>query len=248
MVKHLLRIVLICFASTLSGCESILFDDLSEIEQQTVSNEYFKHIVATNSFNIVLKQQDDFSVTVEAPVELQDGVRVSIVNDTLTISDTNKYKWSPSYKMPCVTFGFPNMPSMHIKAPANVQTEGVLKQSTFRLLTTSHTGNISLNVDVTSLSVVTGKTQDSGVFTVVGRAGNASFWMRNSASLNAINLDSDNVRVINNSRSDSYVHTNGTLRVTINSCGNVYYSGTPNEIVIDELSSTGSLIPLILNK
>ncbi|MDY0200653.1 MAG: head GIN domain-containing protein [Bacteroidales bacterium] len=244
MVKHLFRIVFICFAPLLSGCEALFFDDLSEIEQLTISNESFKHIVVSNSFNIVLKQQEDFSVTVEAPVELQDGVKVRIVNDTLTISDTNKYQWSPSYKIPCVTFSFPTLPSIHIKAPVNMQTVGVVKQPAFRLLTTAHTGTINLNVDVTSLSVGTGHTYDSGVFTVTGKAGNAFFWMRNSASLNASNLDSDNVRVINNSRGDSYVRTNGKLQVIINSHGNVYYSGTPNEIVIEELTSTGSLIRL----
>lgn len=244
MAKHFFCIAIICFTALLTGCEVILFDDLSETEQLMVSSECFKHIVITNSFDIVLKQQDDFSVTIDAPVELHDGVKVSIVNDTLTISDTNKFQWSPSYIIPRVTFSFPNLPSIYVKAPVNIQTDGILKQTTFRILTTAHTGSINLNIDVTSLSITTGHTYDSGVFTVTGQAGNASFWMRNSASLNAIDLDSDNVRITNNSRGDSYVRSNSKLRVTINSYGNVYYSGNPNEIVIDEQSSTGKLIPL----
>ena len=244
MIKRFLHTVFICFVSMFFGCEAFLFDDLSDVEHCVVSSEYFKHIVVANSFDIVLKQQDYYSVTVQAPVELQEGVRVSIVNDTLTISDNNRYQWSPSYKMPVVIFGFPNLPSMHIKAPANVQVDSVLKQHSFRLLTTSHTGNINLNVDVMTLSVGTGYTYDSGVFTISGRTGNASFWMRNSSTLNAIDLNSESLRVINNSRGDSYVRTNGKLRVTINSYGNVYYLGNPSEIVVEEQSSTGELIPL----
>ena len=244
MNKHLFRIVLICFTLLLTGCEGLFFDNLSETQKLTISNESFKHIVVSSSFNIVLKQQEDFAVTVEAPVELLNGVQVSIVNDTLTISDTNKYQWSPSYIIPSVTFAFPNLPSIHIKAPVNLQTEGIVKQSSFQILTTSHTGSVNLNVDVDYLSIVTGFTYDSGVFTVTGRASSAFLWMRNAALLNALDLLLDNVWIINNSRGDSYIQTKGKLQVAINSSGNVYYLGTPNEIVIDELSSTGSLIPL----
>ena len=97
---------------------------------------------------------------------------------------------------------------------------------------------------MTSFTIVTGNTYDSGIFTVTGTATNASFWMRNSASLHALELNSPNLRVVNNSKGNSYVQANGKLRVTLNSYGNIFYQGTPSEIVIDELSSTGKLIPL----
>jgi 5-enolpyruvylshikimate-3-phosphate synthase len=125
-----------------------------------------------------------------------------------------------------------------------MSTEGTITQPSLRIITTSHTGRVNLDVDMNSLSIVTGNTYDSGIFTVSGSASSASFWMRNSATLHALDLVSGNVRVVNNSKGDSYVCTDGNLRVTINSFGNIYYQGNPQQIVVEEMSSTGSLIPL----
>lgn len=236
--------ILLLFAFVFAGCEAILFDDLSEMDQLSIHGEHYSFVQVNSSFIITLKQQQEFGVTIDAPAELIDGIEAKIVNDTLVITDTNSYKWSPSYKIPRLMLCFPNLPRMHIKAPVDMETDGTITQPSLRIVTTSHTGRVNLNVDMTSLTIVTGNTYDSGIFTVTGTATNASFWMRNSASLHALELNSPNLRVVNNSKGNSYVQANGKLRVTLNSYGNIFYQGTPSEIVIDELSSTGKLIPL----
>jgi hypothetical protein len=244
MGKFRFSLLLLSLATLLAGCEVLFFDDLSSMQQVTVSDKPYKFVEVRSSFNITLKQQDEFDIIVDAPEELIDGIEIFIANDSLIVNDTNKYQWTPSYKIPKLTLCFPNLPNIHIKAPVDMSTEGTITQPSLRIITTSHTGRVNLDVDMNSLSIVTGNTYDSGIFTVSGSASSASFWMRNSATLHALDLVSGNVRVVNNSKGDSYVCTDGNLRVTINSFGNIYYQGNPQQIVVEEMSSTGSLIPL----
>ena len=243
MCRKLSALAIICMLS-LCGCEDMILDRYGDIETVEETLPVITKFEVLNGFNIYLKPDTLYKIIVEAPSAMLGDIVFDVNEGVLTLSDKNGFKWNPAYVTPSVTICFPVLEHISIAAPANIKTLGTIQQESLYILTTLHTGVVELDVDVDRLNIITGNSIDSGIFIISGRAANASFWMRNSASLNALSLDAGFVRMINNTKGDSYVQVNQTLRVVLNSYGNVYYTGNPTTIDIQERSSTGNLYPL----
>jgi hypothetical protein len=217
-----------------------------EIEKTslTLNNTYFKEIKVKSSFNIILKQDSLFRVTIETSESSLQNISAYTLGDTLFLLDENPNKWRTNYQTPTVTIHFIEIEKFNIYAPGNISSDGVIQQNNFRFFSTQHIGVVNLYLNVQNLSLITGNSQNMGVYNLSGSAKYSNIWIRNTCSLNAKDLLIDDARIVNNSLNDCYVHTKNRLRVTLNSSGNIYFLGNPNEIVIDEQSATGKLINL----
>jgi len=163
------------------------------------------------------------------------------------LEDSNLKNRLPSYKTPSIVISFPEIEYFRMRAPGEIETDGVIKQNTFKLLSIRHIGTFRMAFDVGYLQVVTGLNRSASKYIISGEAQRAYFWMRNSSKLNALELNTKNrTTIVNNSIRDSYVNVtnNNTFKVTLNAYGNVYYKGSPEEIIIEEQSSDGRLIQI----
>lgn len=244
MYRKLSAIAIFLCVLSLCGCEDMILDRYGDIETVEEPLPVITKLEALNGFNIYLKPDTLYKIIVEAPRAKLGNIVFEVNDSVLTLADRNGFKWNPAYVIPSVTLCFPLLENISIAAPANIKSIGTIQQESLYIETARHTGLVELDVDVDWLSIITGNSVDSGIFIVSGRAAKASFWMRNSASLNALSLDAGFVRMINNTKGDSYVQVNQILRVVLNSYGNVYYTGNPTTIDIQERSSTGNLFPL----
>ncbi len=219
------------------------FNDNNELQRE-VADIAFKQVRVNDVFDVVLKQDAEFRVEINAPASTIDGIDCFVNGDTLELFDRNPRKWRTGYVTPQVVIYFPTLEYFRSYAPGNISSSGTISQTNFRVFITHHIGTVNLDVDVDNLGLFAGNTNNMGIYNISGRADYAYMWMRNGCTLKAEGLSVKSARVINNSYNNIYINIDSKLRVTLNSSGNVYYRGNPSEIIIEEQSSTGKLIKL----
>ncbi len=202
MLRGFLGTILLSILLVQTSCERMFFEDLSDITKQVYDDIQFKELKVKSGFNIVLKQDSIYRVVIETPREFQENILVSIDTDTLIIEDKNSKKWVASYLPSTVIVHFPTISRVKLVSPSNIDTEGTITQSSFRILSTNHSGTVNLNLDVNSLSIITGFTFDTGIYNLYGKANSAYVWARNVVSVNALNLEIGSARIVNNSLAD----------------------------------------------
>lgn len=233
--------VLIVFG-LLTSCQSFFFDDLSIISKELAFDAKLSHVTVSHGFNIVLKQDTSNYAIIEAAADIINEVDCFANGDTLILNDNNPMKWRTAYPTPTVTIGFREIRELKIYSPSNISTLGDINQDYFKIFATRHIGEINLNVNAKRFVLITGNTNNMGIYNITGSADDAYIWMRNTCSLNALEFRTKNARVINNSKADCYVMVSNEFNVTLNSSGDLYYKGTPTEYNLEEHSGTGRII------
>lgn len=234
--------VLIILMGLTSSCEKLFFNDLSKTTRLVFDDLDFNTVHINDSFNLHLVQDSVYKIIMEVSEELAENMEYLSDGDTAKLYDHNSKKWLPSYTTPIVYIHFPVLDHLRIRAPGHISTIGTIQQKSFSLLVTQHTGQINLNLEVENLRIITGITRNYGQYIISGTATEAYLWMRSACSLDAYDLNAENTRIINNTINYTRVRANSILRTKITASGNVYYQGTPHEIIIEEQSSSGRLI------
>jgi len=238
-------IFLIISLITLTGCEKLFFDDLSKTSRKTFNVDEFNRIKVYDSFNIILKQDTTFKVVIEGPAELMDDFKCNVYGDTLQLTDSNIRNRIPNYKIPTAYIYFPEIHRFRMRAPGDIKVDGALNLDTFYMIIQQHTGTVNMDIYANSLRITTGLNKSTGVYNISGEVQEARFWMRNACKLNAKNLKTQKTNIRHNATNDSYINVTDKLEAElIDASGNVYYKGSPDEIIITEQSGTGRLIPI----
>ncbi|GEM_PF-3121165 len=238
-------IFLIISLITLTGCEKLFFDDLSKTSRETFNVEEFNRIKVYDSFNIILKQDTVFKVEIEGPKELMKDFECNVYGDTLQLRDSNIRNRIPNYKIPTAYIHFPKIHRFRMHAPGEIKVDGALELDDFNMVIQRHTGNVNMEIYADYLRIATGANKSTGVYNISGKVQEADFWMRNACKLNAKELKTQKTNIRYNSTSDSYINVMDKLEAElIDASGNVYYKGSPDEIIITEQSGTGRLIPI----
>lgn len=238
-VFHLLIILL-----TQVSCEKIIMSNEGPESERLEKYDYFSKLTFNDIFEAELKTDTAFSVRLISPEKYIDNIIITLDSGEISFSDENFARWMPDYPRPKVIISFQNLDNqILVNAPVKLTSIDTLKTKQLRLFLLGKTGEYDLTINVKYFHMVTGS-DNFGHYYFRGFAKTSALWPRGSCQIDASGLSTEECRVYNNSIDDCYVNVSKKIQARLNTAGNVYYSGNPQEIEIIEVSGSGRLIPV----
>ncbi|MBL7110706.1 MAG: DUF2807 domain-containing protein [Bacteroidales bacterium] len=238
---------LIPFAITLLtaiGCGKTGVDCLTntgEIILQERDLNAFDSIEVHDYVNLFISQDSSYKVTVEAGINIIAGIETTVENNQLVVRNTNTCNWVRNYTKPInVYISTPSLWKINYKSSGNITSLNTMKTDSLKLEVWGGCGRIDLDLDLYLgffyLQLGTADIHLSGT------CGIASMYTGDFGLLDARNLMSGFVFISNKSSNDCYVQVYQELNATIQSIGNIYYTGNPKEIHTT-INGAGGVIP-----
>lgn len=241
-MKRILYIASILILLVLTSCEKIIFSDQGDKIQQKTSFAEISQITVNDIFEIELKSDSFYSIEIETFERFIDDISSSLDSGNLTIFDDNQLKWLADYPRPKVIITFPALAkNIVLNAPVNMYSLDTVKIQKLAIVHIGKTGEIELLIDTEQFQFALGS-DNSGIYSIRGKAGYAKIWPRGSGVVDASELLTDSSYVYNNSIGDCKINVKEKLEVRMNTLGNIIYYGSPEQIVILEESGSGRLL------
>ncbi len=226
------------------SCEKVLFMEQGEVVVREEQFDRFTHVSFYNIFDVELQSGDRFGYRLEAYEKYMERLFATLDSGNLVFRDSNIVQIMADYPRPRVVVTFPELEgTMLLESPVRLTTADTLRIPAFRLQSLGKAGEFDLVLNVDRFNVTTGS-DNTGYYVFRGKARSARYWARGSSIMDASGLEAEDVYVFNNSIGDCQVFVSRRLEARLNSAGNVFYTGGPDEVVVTEESDTGRLIPV----
>jgi len=207
-------------------------------QERQVTN--FDSIDIRDYVNLILTQDSVKKVTVEAGENIISGITTKVVNGELRIRNTNTCNWLRSYSKPVnvyvSTYG---LRKIYYIASGNVTSTNTIRGDTLSVVVEEGCGSINLALDIYQGFFVLQK--GTADFNLHGHCGISSIYSGDLGFFQCKNLQTGYTFITNSGSNDIYVNVAYELGVTINSIGNIYYTGNPAKVTA-KINGTGRLI------
>ncbi len=199
-------------------------------------------IVLKDNVNLVIEEADTQKIEIEAGKNLLDKIITKTQGDTLFISNENSCNWVRDYsKEITARISSNSLKQIEYRGCGDISCNDPIAREEFILDIWEGAGNIDLKVNVifnhTYFHIGTAHVKISG------KANNNYLSSNSFGVLDTRNLHTQNTYVSSKSSNHVYVYATNILNATIQSIGNIYYTGNPKNITSD-ISGTGKLISL----
>ncbi len=193
----------------------------------------FESIICDGVVNVILTQNGNHRVTVEADDNLLDLITTDVFQNSLRISTRGSFTTNNPMLVYIETDKIAQITS---KGVGNLTGEGHLH---FSHLTLKHhsIGNVQLNLQGEKLNATS---TGVGNLTLSGAVETQKIDHRAVGNYKASNLRSKHCKVISNGIGNVYINTSDTLDVRQSGIGNVYYKGNP--AVTQSVDGIGKLV------
>lgn len=201
----------------------------------------FDSIELNDYVNLFISQDSISKVVVEAGENIIAGIETTVENRNLVIRNTNTCNWVRSFEKPInVYISTPNLWKIYYNSSGNITSLNTFKTDSIKLEVWGGCGTIDLDIDIYSgffyLQIGTADIHLSGSCGII------SMYSGDFGLLDARDLNSGFAFISNKSSNDCYVKVSQELYATIQSIGNIYYTGNPKEIHTT-INGDGSVIP-----
>ncbi|MGF1586698.1 MAG: head GIN domain-containing protein [Bacteroidales bacterium] len=203
----------------------------------------FGEIIVNSIFDIELGNSPEFFIKMTGKKDILENISFQVKDGALVLTDGNSFRWLPDYPRVHITISFPDINSITLNTPSNVFSNDTLNVSDLSIVSEGNISEIDLTVKALSVNLRTSWT-NFGNYTLKGQAENSNISIFGSARLDALELQTNNARISNSSMGNCYVNVKGQLRVWLGHYGNIYYQGSPEEIIIEKMVSRGRLIQI----
>ena len=220
-----------------------MFDNGITTTREVKIEEIFSAINVNSMFDIVLVQDTINKVRVTCGKNLQSLVYVGVIKDILSFEQDTKYNWSRKYEKIRLEVHLITIPPIYIHQPSSIKNKGILKSSDFTLVDLGKFSEVDLNVDVNTCGIYM-SSDNFGYFKIKGKCVYLDLWGWGSSIVRADSLKAENCSVLQRGIGNVYVNTSNELKVSLEYSGNVYYTGNPSSIIVEEQKSTGQLIKM----
>lgn len=193
----------------------------------------FNSIISSVVGDIVITQDQAFSIDMEGPENVIDELRFELNNNELLISSDRCF--TGNYLL-TIDIHLPELKSAHMAGVGDLKSVGTL-QSDYLDLSLTGVGDMDLNVTTDSLSV---EMIGSGSVKISGIARKHQMKSTGEVQLEGYGLETKITNILSTGISNSFVYAEEELDVVINGTGSVYYKGSP--MINSEISGTGKLI------
>ena len=229
---------ILLIAISLSSCS----DEYLEA-RRTVPISPFKSIDIRSVLSVYLVQDSFYSVDIVADDDIISYIDATIHGDVLTLVDNRNVKWTTPES---------NEIKVYVHAPDHGMINAYSTYSLYSVnpitsgLAIFHQPNVSFSeIDLTLANdsfYYWNNYMCGGKLTLRGQC--ESFDINNYAlhQVNASELTAQAGVISTYAKADCRVHVTGQLTYSLNGQGNIYVYGSPNELIMQEHTSTGRLI------
>lgn len=232
-------LLLLFFLSGFSCIDEALFNSGATLTR-TTPVPAFSTIEAESTFDIEIVRDTVTKIVVTCGEHLHPFINISVKDDILYLSHDITNNWSRKYQRVKLEIHTGPFSRINVRHPVRIFNNDVYKGEAFAIVDFGKYCELDMTVDV-DYCVVAMSSDNFGQFKVRGKAVHAQIWGWGSCSVKADSLLTDNCSVLHRGIGNVYVNTSGQLDVSLESSGNVYYSGNPSKINIIQRLGTGDV-------
>ncbi len=220
-----------CFSN--SGEEIILESVLEEFDSLFVNDDFIVYLIQDTVNYISISGHEAFVNSTTFKIE----------DNSLILRNNHKCKFSkPKSNQISVYIKVNEISRIRLNAASKIISETELSNDDeIGLIIGSKYTEVDLNLNCKTF-YYWNTHLNGGKIILNGKVENLKLWNTSLGSVNASNLSAENVLIDTDSKADCHVNSNIKLDCTIRGEGNVYYTGTPSVILVNDTSSTGKLI------
>ncbi len=226
------------------GCSKdggVCVSNSGEMRKQVREVGYFNQVNLNDNVNLILTSDSVGPLVVEAGSNLIGGIKTTVENDQLTISNTNTCNWLRDYNKPVnVYISTWKLWKIYYNASGDVTSSGTLKLDSLAVEVWGGCGTIDLAVNVWqgnfSLNLGTVDFKLRGVCAI------ASVYTADYGLYDGRNLSTGFTFITSTGSNNCYVMATNSLEARIESIGNIYYTGNPQAIQ-STITGSGELLP-----
>ncbi len=213
------------------------------IKESRAFDTIVRMIVLEDNVNLVIDNvYTKDKVEIEAGKNLMSKIITEVKHDTLFIQNKNSCNWIRDYKKEVTAHvSLNHLNQIEYRGSGDISCISTITNESFILDVWEGAGNVNLKLDVdvnqTYLHIGTADVKISG------KADNNHLSSESYGLLDTRHLLAINTYVNSKSPNHTYVYASSTLEATIQSIGNIYYAGQPNNITPSILGN-GQLISL----
>jgi len=230
----------------LSGCGKDksfdCFRSTGPIEMEERSIEPFDSIDVSHNINMILIDDGNYKVEVEAGKNLLPDIKTEVKNRQLLIYNDNTCNWVRSYNKPInVYVHFDKLWKITYLSSGDISNLDTIREDSLCVDVWGGCGKIELVIDVySSYFIMNAGTSD---IVIHGNAGINSIYSGDLGLIDCRNLISNYCFITHKGSNNCFVYAITELGVKIESIGDIYYAGNPGKIT-QHNTGTGRLIPL----
>jgi len=228
----------------LFGCGKTGVDCLNSTGETTTEERMipsFDSIEINDYVNVFISHDSVAKVIVRAGKNILPGITTEVKNRQLVIRNINTCNWVRSYQNPInVYVSTPDLWKIYYNSSGNLSSMNTLSFDSLRVEVWGGCGTIDLDMDIFQ-----------GYFYL--QIGTVDFHLRGSCDIASMSsgdfglLDAQNLHtrflfISNRSSNNCYVFVDQELTATIESIGDIYYTGDPKKITTI-LNGSGNVIP-----
>jgi len=241
MAKRFIRIIIVITLISHFSCkEKDCLKSSGEQKSEVRLLETFRKIDIYNYFNVYLKSDTIDKIQIEAGEKLLSNIETSIIDSVLTIRDLNACGFIKGYDRKNLYISVDTLEEVVIHDGINLYSSDTLKFPSLKIKFLSDIGHCDLTLDCNAVTFQVWYA--SGDYILRGKTNSLYFDIETLAIGYAEELQANSCYVLNNSMGNCSVNVSGQLRALIKDEGDIYYTGNPSEIIIEEHSGTGKLI------
>jgi len=247
MYRSCLPVLLLLMALTglLAGCGKnggVCVSNSGEITRQVRNVADFNQVNLNDNVSLILTSDTTGPLVIEAGRNILGGISTTVENGQLTIGNNNTCNWLRDYSKPINVYISSNkLWKIKYNGSGDISTTGTLKLDSISVEVWGGCGTIDLTLDVWqgSFSLNMGTVD----FRLRGVSAITSVYTGDYGLYDGRNLKTGYTFITSKGSNDSYVWAINSLNATIQSIGNIYYSGNPATITTS-ISGAGKVIPL----
>lgn len=192
-------------------------------------NGNFTGIYLNDNVNLVLTQAASFSIRVEGGENILGGIKTDISDNTLTISNTNRFNWMRTYNKQVTAYvSMPHLLILNYEATGTVSCTDTIREDSLSVTAKGGSGyiNLIIRTGTSKLSITSG----SADMNIRGKTGVNFIFSGGYGPFHCLDLESNFLFMRNASPNDCYVNVVNHFEYEITGLGNIYYRGNPPEI------------------
>jgi hypothetical protein len=237
-----LLVIIFLKLSLLSCAESEFFNPEPDVTEK-IQVDPFGEITVNGIFNIELRNDSLFSVTMTGKMSILDNISINVHGNSLVLDDMNRRRWLPDYPRVSLVISFPDVALLWLNAPVTLYSTDTLRVRNLDIVSAGQFAGVDLTLTATAVSLRTSG-NDFSFFTLRGYAERSYIRIYGSAQVDAGGLATGETQVRNYSIGHAWVNAENRLRVWLEHYGNVYYRGDPDEVIIESMRSEGRLLEM----
>jgi len=229
----------ILFILHVISCENAPMDLFVEQGEKTMvsrSLPFFDIIEIEDVFDVYLVNDSVFKVEIMTGENIIPEISTEVKDSILFIRNDIGARWSREYIKPVLYIYFPGLRRLYLQEPSNLYTLDTLRCENLIVYALADLQLVDITVKTWNFQLRSSHTA-SGVYTIKGWTWNSYLSAYGGCTVNAGELETRYTHFVNHSIGDFTVNVVKSLEGEIFNTGNVFYTGSPENLDIESYSS-----------